>query len=253
MIESGVVEHINTLVDFCALRDADALTREVDVAILFGGSILAGGDVFARVVASGRARRSMIVGGQGHSSDVLREAARRSLGWDDAGELSEAALFERYLLQRYDLSVDRLEHESTNCGSNVRNSLAVLAAAGFPHERVLIIQDGSMQRRMDAGFRLLAPEVEVVNFAAHRTHLELVDGELGYLSPPAGMWPPDRYLSLLMGEIPRLTDGPEGYGPSGRGFIAHVDVPAEVSRAWSALRAAGVGSPRLADQRWADA
>ncbi|WP_250031389.1 YdcF family protein [Paractinoplanes maris] len=250
MIEAGAAGNVNTLVDFCAMRDPDALTREVDVAILFGGSILAGGDVLARVIADGIAARTMIVGGQGHSTDVLREALRQRMGWVDVEGRSEAALFERYLRERYDVGADLLEHESTNCGTNVRNALAMLAAAGVPHRRILIIQDASMQRRMDAGFRLHAPDTRIVNFAAHRTH---VDAGLRCPEAPLGMWTPQRYLSLLMGEIPRLTDGPDGYGPSGRGFIAHVDVPAEVSRAWSALRTAGVGSPRVADPRWAGA
>ena len=28
-----------------------------------------------------------------------------------------------------------------------------------------------------------------------------------------------------MGEIPRLTDNAEGYGPNGKKFICHVDIP----------------------------
>ena len=105
-----------------------------------------------------------------------------------------------------------------------------------------------MQRRMDAGFRLHAPGARIVNFAAHRTHFDQA-----FRSPPAGMWPPARYLSLLMGEIPRLTDDADGYGPAGRGFIAHVDVPPAVTDAYNALRTAGTSAPRPADQRWADA
>jgi magnesium chelatase family protein len=36
---------------------------------------------------------------------------------------------------------------------------------------------------------------------------------------------------LLLGEVPRLRDAPGGYGPSGAGFIAHVDIPAAVAAA----------------------
>lgn len=238
--------------DFCAQRDVEALTRDaveaaaggrVDVAILFGGSILAGGDVLAGAVTAGVADRFMIVGGQGHSTDVLRDAMREEMGWTDVAGRTEADLFDRYLRERHGIRADLLEHESTNCGNNVTYALALLAARGVPYRRILILQDASMQRRMDAGFRLHAPGTRVVNFAVHRTH---VDEE-----PPAGMWPMDRYVSLLMGEIPRLTDDRDGYGPAGRGFIAHVDVPAGVTRAYEALKAAGVGTPRAADNRWA--
>ena len=59
MVNEGTVGSINTLVRFCARRDVPALTREAlqaaagaraDVAILFGGTILAGADVFASAI-----------------------------------------------------------------------------------------------------------------------------------------------------------------------------------------------------------
>jgi uncharacterized SAM-binding protein YcdF (DUF218 family) len=260
-VEASVVAHLNTLVEFCARRDVGALSRHVveaaaggrvDVAILFGGSILAGGDLFARAIADDLAAHFMIVGGQGHSTDVLRAAMRHRMGWDDVADHTEAALFDRYLAERYAVRADLLEHESTNCGSNVRNALELLEANDIPCRRILLIQDASMQQRMDAGFRLRSPDAQIVNFAAHRTRVDLVDGELGFRTPLDGMWPVDRYVSLLMGEVPRLTDDANGYGPAGRGFIAHVDVPDAVTRAYASLRDAGVGAPRTADQRWAD-
>ncbi|MFF5076116.1 hypothetical protein ACFY36_03630 [Actinoplanes sp. NPDC000266] len=59
------------------------------------------------------------------------------------------------------------------------------------------------------------------------------DGRLSFVDPPLGMWSMEHYTLLLMGEIPRMTD----YGPSGRDFIAHVDVPDEVRSAFRRLRA----------------
>lgn len=38
-----------------------------------------------------------------------------------------------------------------------------------------------------------------------------------------------------LGEIPRLTDDAYGYGPNGKDFIAHVDVPKEVKDAFETL------------------
>ena len=238
---------VNTLVRFCARRDVAELTPAAlggvaDVAILFGGSILAGADVFAAAMRAGAARRYLIVGGQGHTTDALR----RAMGSDDSA-LTEAALFDRYLRRRYGLAVDLLEQESTNCGNNVTNALAVLRAAGVRHEWLVLVQDATMQRRMDAGFRRqTAPSTRIVNYAAHRT---LVDDALAYVDPPAGMWPLDRYVSLLLGEVRRLTDDANGYGPAGRGFIAHVDVPAEVRQAAEHLSAGFTA--RVADARWA--
>jgi uncharacterized SAM-binding protein YcdF (DUF218 family) len=247
-------EHVNTLVDFCARRDVDALTRDaveeaaggrVDVAILFGGSILAGGDLFATAITGGIAARFLIVGGQGHSTDALYDAVREHLGWEDVAGQPEAALFQRYLRERHGVEADLLETESTNCGTNVEYALALLAAERIAHQRLVLVQDASMQLRMDACFRLHAPDARLVNFAAHRTRVS----ESGYVSPPLGMWARDRYVSLLLGKIPRLS--PTGYGPAGHGFIAHVDIPDAVRAAHSALEAAGVGSTRVADPRWA--
>jgi hypothetical protein len=50
-----------------------------------------------------------------------------------------------------------------------------------------------------------------------------------------GVWGVDRFLSLLLGEIPRLRDAPGGYGPNGSGFIDRVDIPEEVETAWAWL------------------
>ncbi|RIG31652.1 hypothetical protein CUA56_25275, partial [Shigella boydii] len=44
------------------------------------------------------------------------------------------------------------------------------------------------------------------------------------------------YLSLLTGELPRLHDDSDGYGPRGRDFIVHVDFPAEVIQARQTLK-----------------
>ena len=49
------------------------------------------------------------------------------------------------------------------------------------------------------------------------------------------MWDIERYISLLMGEIPRLSDDENGYGPKGKGFIAHVEIPTEVRKAFTDL------------------
>jgi hypothetical protein len=50
-----------------------------------------------------------------------------------------------------------------------------------------------------------------------------------------GVWPVQRCISLLLGEVPRLRDDDNGYGPRGRDFIDHVDIPGEVEDAWARL------------------
>jgi hypothetical protein len=50
-----------------------------------------------------------------------------------------------------------------------------------------------------------------------------------------GVWGVERFLSLLLGEIPRLRDDADGYGPKGSNFIGHVDIPGDVEAAWAHL------------------
>ena len=80
-----------------------------------------------------------------------------------------------------------------------------------------------MQRRMDAVFRLVWPGAVAVNRPGPRR------GRFA--------WPHERWVALVMGEVPRLRDDADGYGPRGRGFQAHVDVPPEVEAAYAALLA----------------
>lgn len=77
---------INTLGAFCGPRDLAALTPEalrlryhlprLDVAVLFGGSILAGGDAMAEAMRAGLAQSYIIVGGAGHTTNALRGDVR---------------------------------------------------------------------------------------------------------------------------------------------------------------------------------
>lgn len=76
-----VAESVNCLGDFCGLRDVPELTRaalearwngaRADVMVLFGGSVLAGGDLLARAMQEGVAEHYVIVGGVGHTTDTL--------------------------------------------------------------------------------------------------------------------------------------------------------------------------------------
>ena len=87
-------ENINILADFCGVRDIEELRQnalkekygfeKADVLILFGGSIPAGCDTAAAGYLNGAARRLMIVGGEGHTTEFLRQNAlklRRTEEW----------------------------------------------------------------------------------------------------------------------------------------------------------------------------
>ena len=258
---TAIAAAVNCLTDFCGKRDVAALTRaaltqqtgapQADVMVLFGASVAEGGDVLARAMDSGVARVYGIVGGAGHTTRTLRDRMHGEYPRMDTDGLPEAEIFARYLQVRYGKTPDFLECRSTNCGNNITNLLALLKERAIPCRSILLCQDPSMQRRMEAGLRRWAPELRCISYAAYRPTVTVRDGVLCFRENIHGMWDMERYVNLLMGEIPRLTDDEQGYGPRGKNFIAHVDIPAPVRQAFDVLRQAYGVQTRPADPRYA--
>ena len=241
-----IAENINTIADFCAPRDFSSLTQaamqdavstpQVDVMVLFGGSILAGGDVLAEAIKNKIAHTYVIVGGAGHTTETLRQRVHAEYPAIETANLPEAEVFQRYLRTVHGCEADYLETASTNCGNNISYLLDLLHAHGVPCRSLVLTQDATMQRRMAAGLAKMAPDIRCLNYAAYRSEVVVQDNTLTYAQNIHGMWDIDRYVNLLMGEIPRLTDDADGYGPRGKNFIAHVDVPTGVRAAYAALQ-----------------
>lgn len=64
--------------------------------------------------------------------------------------------------------------------------------------------------------------------------VKLVGSEIEYDLPglsEAELWEKQRLYELLVGEIPRLRDDENGYGPRGKNFMSHVDVSKEIEAA----------------------
>jgi hypothetical protein len=90
---------------------------------------------------------------------------------------------------------------------------------------------------MEAGLRkYVSGNTIIINFAVYSANVIAKDSELVYETEIYGMWDIDRYMNLLMGEIPRLSDNADGYGPRGRDFIAHVDIPQKIFEAFNELK-----------------
>lgn len=241
-----IADNINILGAFCGMRDVAELTsgqlqavygiEQADVMVLFGGSILCGGDVLAEAMQNGIAKKYVIVGGAGHTTETLRQKMRREFPHMETANLPEAEVFANYLKYKYQLEPDFLECQSTNCGNNITNLLDLLKANGISFRSIILSQDATMQRRMDAGLRKYAPQgVTIINYAVYRANVIADQTGLRYANEIWGIWDMDRYISLLLGEIPRLSDDEQGYGPSGKGFIAHVDIPVQVREAFHNL------------------
>ena len=240
-------EAINILSDFFGKRDIAELSQkdlqnhygfsQVDVFVLFGGSILEGGNVLADAMINKIARKYIIVGGAGHTTETLRQRMHSEFNEIETEGLSEAEVFAAFLKYKYGLEVDYLETKSTNCGNNITYLLELLEEKHIDFSSIMIAQDATMQCRMEMVLRKFIPtDVTIINYATYKVYVKEKSGALTYAENVWGMWDMERFIALLMGEIPRLTDDENGYGPLGSNYIVHVDIPDLVKEAFSELQ-----------------
>lgn len=255
-------ELIDVLGKFCGRRDIPNLTqkslqdvygmKKADVFVLFGGSILEGGNVLAEAIKSQIAETYIIVGGAGHTTETLREIVGKIFDGIDTKDLTEAEIFNRYIKEMYGLQADYLECNSTNCGNNITFLLELMKMNHIKCDSIILAQDASMQCRMAATLKkYVSDEVLIINYATYQVTVIQKDDDLIYQEQPLGMWDIDRYITLLMGEIPRLSDDENGYGPQGKNFISHVDIPQDVKYAFEELKRRFPESIREANPRFA--
>lgn len=142
-----------------------------------------------------------------------------------------------------------VEDQSTNCGANAVETRKVLEKAGITDIKTcVIVQDPTMSLRTVASFEKVyedLPKDLRPQFSACPIFVPAVqmrDGRVEYVLDDAAdhrkedLWDMKRLCGLLVGEVARLKDDENGYGPKGKGFIGHVDVPTEVEVAARRVR-----------------
>ena len=187
----------------------------------------------------------VISGGIGHSTPFLYAAIARHARYNKVRTTgrTEAAIIGDIARQFWKIPADKLilEERSTNCGENARFSWALIREHSLDVKTLVVVQDPTMQRRTMATFaRVLEEvnhEVRCVSYPGFTPELNNGSHGLSFLPRREGLWPVERYLSLIPGELARLRDDEQGYGPNGRGFITHVDMPDEITRAWEVMQA----------------
>ncbi len=238
----------NTLAEFLARRDvpqmsAAALQQAIgapraEMVLLFGGSLPEGCRLAGQLWQAGLARKVMTIGGVGHTTAAFLERFESALPAGHSateGECMKEYLQSAFAIPEEDLLV---ENASTNCGENVHFALSILREKNALPASAIVLHDSTMQRRIGATLDRWWPEgvTRFVHFAAYRAQLEAGENSLTFAPNHIwGLWQPEHYMSLLLSEIPRLRDDDQGYGPNGRDFIAHVDVPEAVEAAWNRL------------------
>jgi uncharacterized SAM-binding protein YcdF (DUF218 family) len=198
------------------------------------------------------AKYLVICGGIGHSTRLLYDSvARHPLYRSMANSmdgLPEARVLEMVLEKYYaSASMTRngmkilIEDKSTNCGANALETRKLLEAKGVKEpDSILIVQDPTMSLRTLASFEKVYEglEVELRTCPTLVPQVKLDRGEVVWDIPglkAGNLWAMDRFFDLIMGEVPRLRDDENGYGPSGKGYISHVKMPDEVQEAHRSL------------------
>nr|OQO09266.1 hypothetical protein B0A51_18365 [Rachicladosporium sp. CCFEE 5018] len=206
-------------------------------------------------------KRLVLVGGIGHATSYIYDAVTRHPEYhvlaQEINGLPEARVLELILRRFFDVAVITsagcqilIEDQSTNCGANAVETKALLERKGVKiGQSVVVVQDPTMCRRTVASFVKLyedLPEIQRPTFVSCpivAPTVKVVDGNLEYEELPESsgvrveeLWEKQRFYELLVGEVARLHDDVNGYGPNGKGFIGHVDVPEEVLKAAEILR-----------------
>ncbi|KAL8663184.1 MAG: hypothetical protein Q9202_004116 [Teloschistes flavicans] len=246
---------LNLVSNFLAFQQYDS-PQSVDCIVVCGSSILHCAETIFSALRStpGLAPTLVLCGGIGHSTPFLYAAVAKNPRYvhlrNAIEGLPEASVLEMILAQDYDkAAIEKagcrivVETNSTNCGANAIETRKILESLGIPMPRsMLVVQDPTMSLRTHASFQKTYSDVphppQFMSFPTFVPKLRANGGELVWHVlgvAPTGLWDIERFVDLVLGEIPRLRDDGEGYGPRGKGFIVHVDIPDEVEKAWVRL------------------
>lgn len=241
-LPGSTLSAVNTVGQWLAQDDLQP-GQSVDMVILAGNAVIPTIEAACRLAAE-QGVPMIISGGIGHSTTFLYAAIAKHPRYHTIPTTgrAEAAILADIARQFWQIPADRVwvEDQSTNCGENARFSRELMKHHQFAPERVLVVQDPTMQRRTMATFARVCRDEPVspewVSHAGFTPVLQNGDDGLEFSDSGEGIWPVERYLSLVLGELPRLRDDVNGYGPAGRDFIAHVEIPDEIEAAWNILR-----------------
>jgi len=245
-LDEGDVVALNEIVRFLALDDVSPRERAGEMVrydlVVYAGNAMLWTFEGAALRAKEAGTPLLIAGGIGHQTPFLRAAVAQSRYCGVAVESRpEACILADIAIRWWGLPPGRIliEDRSRNSGENAAFSLALLRQTPCRPQRVLLIQDPLMQRRTFATFYKVWRGDDAVVFLNWPVLVPSLvrEDDTVRIAAPAGLalWSPEQFVALLLGEVIRLRDDADGYGPRGRGYIDHVDVPAGVESAYRQL------------------
>jgi hypothetical protein len=210
----------------------------------------------------------VLCGGIGHSTPLLRDAicdAYPDIKPNEVDGLPEARMFERAMRLAWPGLCGRIdrgeigymvEEESTNCGANANLAVDLMVSRGISPETLIVVQDPTMMKRTIASFEKAydtrnshSTAKQIIPWSTFTPNLSLHHREVKWditnfcdkHATVQELWKMDRFMGLIVGEVTRLNDDVDGYGPNGKGFIGHVDIPENVLESWRRMKAIGGG------------
>ncbi|MBO0467520.1 YdcF family protein [Enterococcus plantarum] len=231
-----MIEHWNTVIDYLAAQEQ--ITEKYDLAILAGNSLPYLADAFIQLYEQGTASEFMIVGGIGHATPFLQKNLK-NIGIK-VSEVSETDMYLEYFKQKYHFGKELFltETTSTNSGENARFSLNKMKKEGLRPKSVLLLEDPILQRRIKATFEKEWQETKAsfTNYVPVIPYIKSIEDKIIFEENQLnGLWTKDYFLSLVLGEIPRLRNDDNGYGPKGMNYIGSVEIPKKVSKSYDKL------------------
>ena len=238
---------INRIGAYLALDDFDGngpgprILSSLDAIVLLGNQVVE--TLTAACTLLDRAPTAVLLlsGRAGHSTALLYENLRSSRYGALAQQgllqetMAEAEMYAVVAQAAFAIPANRIrvESRSTNSAENARFSQEILENGGRKGA-ALILQDPTMQRRSILTWtreaNLAGLEARALSHAAFVPKVETGPEETLQLAKDQaqGTWTLERFLGLILGEIERLHDDENGYGPRGRNFLPHVDIPEAV-------------------------
>ncbi|MGX7148604.1 ElyC/SanA/YdcF family protein [Enterococcus ureasiticus] len=231
-----MIQHWNTVIDYLTAKEE--VTGKYDLAILAGNSLPYLADELIALYKLGKADNFMLVGGIGHATPFLQKNFK-NIGFE-VSTASETEMYLDYFKQRYDLDAQLFltETTSTNSGENALFSLNTIKAESLNPKNVLLLEDPILQRRINATFEKEWRETNAVftNHVPIIPYVKTVDEKVIFEDDRLnGLWSKDYFLSLVLGEIPRLRNDVNGYGPKGKNYIGALEIPEQVSQSYEKL------------------
>ena len=239
--EQRTLKDWNQLLAFLAAPDEKDFEKlSAPTLILAGNGLPILADKAAQMYVNGQVERLFLVGGVGHATRILYENFEKQGSHFEEG-MSESEICRQYLKEVYDLpdKAFLIESKSTNSGENAIFSLEILHSLDAVPEKVLLMNDPTLQRRTRATFEKVWQNEQTIfaNAVPFVPEILHFSEEIIFTAKELNhQWPKEYFHALVLGEMERLHDDENGYGPKGKDFIPHIDISEEVWSSYTRIK-----------------